>query len=93
MFETVIYDYKLGHITERFTRGGIAYAAANICGANVVAREENFIPVAKFLDLARRAELEPCNLCHTTGKIDPIENPPYTCPSCDGKGYHIVKEF
>ncbi len=43
------------------------------------------------LDDARRliaaAELEWCPDCKGKGRIDPIENNPYKCDLCDGRGW------
>ena len=44
-----------------------------------------------LLDDAKRliaaAELEWCPDCKGKGRIDPIENPPYKCDLCDGRGW------
>lgn len=37
--------------------------------------------------LIAAAELEWCPDCHGTGRIDPIENPPYKCDVCNGRGW------
>lgn len=44
-----------------------------------------------LLDDAKRlisaSEVEWCAGCHGTGRIDPIENPPYKCDDCEGRGW------
>ena len=38
-------------------------------------------------NLLSAAEVEVCPGCKGKGRIDPIENPPYRCDSCDGRGW------
>ena len=38
-------------------------------------------------NLIAAAELEWCPSCKGKGVIDPIENPPYKCDLCDGRGW------
>ena len=54
----------------------------------------NEIVIASYkvlLDDAKRlitaAELEWCPDCRGKGIIDPIENPPYKCDLCNGRGW------
>ena len=47
------------------------------------------IALEKFMKLVEKAGFEVCFYCNGTGKIDPIENPPYQCDECDGEGYII----
>lgn len=38
-------------------------------------------------NLITAAELEWCPDCKGKGKIDPVENPPYMCDMCGGRGW------
>lgn len=42
-----------------------------------------------FMELVNNAGFAVCHNCWGHGRIDPIENPPYQCTDCDGKGYTI----
>jgi len=51
----------------------------------VIASYKLLLDDAKSLIAA--AELEWCPDCKGKGVIDPIENPPYKCDTCDGRGW------
>jgi len=51
----------------------------------VIASYKLLLDDAKGLIAA--AELEWCPDCKGKGVIDPIENPPYKCDTCDGRGW------
>ena len=57
-------------------------------------RDTSEVVIASYkllLDNAKRlleiSEVEWCPDCHGTGRINPIENPPYKCDRCDGRGW------
>ena len=92
MYKTVVIDYQVGVAHNYFKRNGIDYVDVSVRGVNKVVRESELITLDVFLALARAAELEAFDWCRGTGRIDPIENPPYSCDHCSGKGYFVVKE-
>ena len=93
--EQVIYDngreFKLGYISESWERSGTQYVEVRYPGgeATVTARD-NVYPLKFFLSKVKAAEFEICPRCAGSGRIDPIENPPYECDYCNGKGFYTA---
>jgi hypothetical protein len=94
MNEIVIANYQLGNVLERFNKDGVEYARISLSSGKgeMVANSVDAIPLNKFLDFAKQAGLDICWNCHGTGKVNPIENPPYKCDKCNGKGYTVFSD-
>jgi hypothetical protein len=93
--EPVIYDngseYKLGYIAERFERSGAQYVEVRYPGGEAtITPEKDVYPLEFFLSKVKAAEFEICSWCEGSGRIDPIENPPYKCDYCKGDGYYTA---
>jgi hypothetical protein len=88
--DTVIVNYQIGWVNDIYTRDNVEYVSVTTPKAeNLVTASQNAVPVQQFLLFARKAGLEMCPVCHGTGRIDPIENPPYVCDCCNGEGYTV----
>lgn len=73
-----------------FTRANTEYIELHLGeGKSVVTTSPSAYPIEKFLQLVKDAGFGICPQCNGSKRIDPIENPPYICPLCDGKGYTI----
>lgn len=92
MNDRVIVNYKMGALVNTFNRGGVEYAMVETNHGEEVETylAHDVVPVDFFLAIAKKAELEICQTCNGIGKIDPIENPPYECDVCSGRGYFTI---
>lgn len=90
--QTVVVNYQIGFVHDIYEQLGVTYVDVTLPGGvRVVADKQDVTPIGVFMDIARRAELEVCRVCSGTGRIDPIENPPYECNACKGEGFFVRK--
>ena len=91
--EQVIYDngreFKVGYVSERFENSGKEYLEIHFGdGKSTVTLPHGVYPIKFFLAMVKKAEFEICPYCDGSGRIDPIENPPYKCDRCNGDGFY-----
>ena len=82
-------SYHVGDVWDMVERNGKTMLIVNSGKMSHEVYENQAVPLDRFLELVWKAEFEPCSNCGSTGRIDPIENPPYECPVCEGKSYFI----
>uniref|UniRef100_A0A6M3KY26 Uncharacterized protein n=1 Tax=viral metagenome TaxID=1070528 RepID=A0A6M3KY26_9ZZZZ len=92
--EQVIYNnghkFQAGYISNCFENSGVEYVEVRFSGGkSVVTMPHCVYPMKFFLSKVKDAEFEICHYCRGSGRIDPIENPPYKCDSCNGEGFYV----
>ena len=92
IYETVVVNYKIGVCVDEYEVAGTLYKSVNYGGSNAVVRSAEAVPLTKYLGLLRDAEFEICSWCNGNKYISPIDNPPYQCDHCSGRGWFVRKE-
>ena len=91
--ESVVFDngrtFVVGYAISRFNSCGEQYVevAFGGNGKSSAMSARTVWPLEQFMALVKKSGFGVCPKCSGTGKIDPIENPPYECDFCTGKGF------